>query len=311
MTILSTILGLLAAALFAAAAALQHRVTRTVAQARGDTAGHWLPVLGTVARLLRSPVWLAGLGCNVLGFAAHASALHTGSIAIVQALLAVQLMFALPMSYTRTGRPPAARDWLGTAAVCAGLAVLVLTRGGVAQTVRREPLPAVLLAAIVLIGVLLTVARSRLGRTARTALTGVAAGTGFSTTAVLTVVVADQLAVRGPVTTALDWPVYALGLSGLVAAVLAQEAFGSGSLPAALTAMTVADPVLSWLWGALLFDEAPPAGLSALWTLTLAGAAIAAGVALLAYSPTLRVAAAGPSAGITRAAGHAPSPVER
>ncbi|MEU7819293.1 DMT family transporter [Catellatospora sp. NPDC049133] len=289
MTILSTILGLLAAALFAAAAALQHRVTRAVAQARGDTDGHWLPVLGTVARLLRSPVWLAGLGCNVLGFAAHASALHTGSIAIVQALLAVQLMFALPMAYTRTGRPPAARDWLGTAAVCAGLAVLVLARGGVAQTVRREPLPAVLLAAIVLVAVLLTVARSRPGRTARTALTGVAAGTGFSTTAVLTVVVADQLATRGPLTAALDWPLYALALSGLVAAVLAQEAFGSGSLPAALTAMTVADPVLSWLWGALLFDEAPPAGFAALWALALAAAAIAAGVALLAYSPTQRV----------------------
>ncbi|GAA2403444.1 hypothetical protein Cme02nite_74840 [Catellatospora methionotrophica] len=146
-----------------------------------------------------------------------------------------------------------------------------------------------LLAAVVLIGVLLAAARGRPGRTARTALTGVAAGTGFSTTAVLTVVVADQFATGGPIATVLDWPVYALGLSGLVAALLAQEAFGSGSLPAALTAMTVADPVLSWLWGALLFDEAPPAGLAALWTLTLAGAAIATGVALLAYSPTLRV----------------------
>lgn len=293
MTITSTILGLLAAALFASAAALQHRVTRAVTLTRGDTAGRVLPVLGVAARLLRSPVWLAGLACNVLGFVAHAGALHTGSIAIVQALLAVQLMFALPLAYTRTGRLPAARDWSGTAAVCAGLALLVLARGGVEQTVRRAPLPGVLLAAGLLIGVLLLAGRGRGGGGPRTALAGIAAGAGFSTTAVLTVVVADQLADRGPLSTALDWPVYALALSGLVAAVLAQDAFGSGPLPAALTAMTVADPVLSWLWGALLFDQAPPTGLGALTALTAAGAAIAAGVALLAYSPTLRPGPAG------------------
>ncbi|MFC7758494.1 hypothetical protein ACFQY4_11235 [Catellatospora bangladeshensis] len=172
MTITSTLLGLLAAALFAVAAALQHRVTRAVAHARGDAPGRLLPVLGIVRRLLGSPVWLAGFCCNVLGFTAHAAALHTGAIGIVQALLAVQLMFALPMAYARTGRPPSARDWAGTAAVCVGLAVLVLARGGVAQTVRRGPLPAVLVAAVVLIAVLLLLARSRSGQGVRTALAG-------------------------------------------------------------------------------------------------------------------------------------------
>ncbi|GAA1644825.1 DMT family transporter [Catellatospora bangladeshensis] len=292
MTITSTLLGLLAAALFAVAAALQHRVTRAVAHARGDAPGRLLPVLGIVRRLLGSPVWLAGFCCNVLGFTAHAAALHTGAIGIVQALLAVQLMFALPMAYARTGRPPSARDWAGTAAVCVGLAVLVLARGGVAQTVRRGPLPAVLVAAVVLIAVLLLLARSRSGQGVRTALAGGAAGAGFSTTAVLTVVVADQLAARGPVSVALDWPVYALALSGLVAAVLAQEAYASGGLPTALTAMTVTDPVLSWLWGALLFDQAPPTGLFALSALAAAGTSIGAGVALLAHSPTLRTVSA-------------------
>ncbi|NUT32337.1 MAG: hypothetical protein HOV79_04590 [Hamadaea sp.] len=59
------------------------------------------------------------------------------------------------------------------------------------------------------------------------------------------------------------WQLYAFGASGLIAAVLAQDAFAGGSFPAALTAMTVADPLAAWVWGAILFDERPPTSLPA------------------------------------------------
>jgi hypothetical protein len=84
------------------------------------------------------------------------------------------------------------------------------------------------------------------------------------------------------------WHIYALAASGLVAAVLAQDAFASGSFPAARTAMTVADPpIAAWLRGALLLDQLPPSTVTALASLAAAGALISGGVALLAYSPTL------------------------
>ncbi|GHJ49220.1 hypothetical protein Cs7R123_65620 [Catellatospora sp. TT07R-123] len=296
MNLASIALGILAAALFAAAAALQHRVTSThrvvstqpvPGDRRDRPAEGWLPVLAVVPGLLRHRVWLAGLACNVLGFAAHAAALHTGSISIVQALLSVQLLLALPLATARTGRPPAPRDWWGTLAVVAGLVTLVLARGSVPQTVRHGRVPLVLLTVVLLIAGLLVAVRGRLGRVARTAAVGVAAGAGFSTTAVLTVVVTDELARGGPAALPLHWPLYALALSGLVAALLVQEAFRSGSLPTALTAMTVADPVFSWVWGALLFDAAPPTSVTALSALTASGVAIAVGVGTLAFSPTL------------------------
>jgi hypothetical protein len=85
----------------------------------------------------------------------------------------------------------------------------------------------------------------------------------------------------------LDWPTIGLFASGLTAAILVQWSFASGSLPAALTAMTVGDPLSSWIWSTVLFDAehapAPTFGWAA-----LAGVAMVSGVALLAYSPTLR-----------------------
>src|SRR5690349_1216617 len=79
--------------------------------------------------------------------------------------------------------------------------------------------------------------------------------------------------------------------SGLVAAILAQDAFASGSFPAALTAMTAADPIAAWLWGALLFDQVPPSNMVALASLAAAGILISTGVAILAYSPTITATA--------------------
>lgn len=285
----SIALGLLAALFFAAAGALQHSVTRRVALASAAADTGLLPVLGLVGRLLRSPIWLCGLACNVLGFGAHATALHLGSITIVQALLAVQLMLALPFATFRTGSYPLARDWLGTLAVCAGIATLVGVRGSVPQTVERgAAAPLMALAAVVLMAALVMVARSvRHHAPTRTALVGVAAGTGFSVTAAFTVIVTDDLSRRGPWATLLHWPIVCLALSGLVAALLVQQAFASGSFPTALTAMTIADPVMSWVWGAVLFDARPPTSPTALAGLALSGGLIGTGVALLAYSPTL------------------------
>jgi drug/metabolite transporter (DMT)-like permease len=265
---------------------LQHSATRSIALRTPRTPA-WLPVLGLLRRMLTHRVWWIGLSCNVLGFLFHAAALHLGSITIVQALLSVQLMFALPFAAARTRTPPLPRDWIGSAAVCLGLITLVAARGEVPQTMRRVSLVPVFAALAILIMASLVVTAKLVRPKARTALIGTAAGTGFSVTATFIVIVADQTVHGGPSVVFGHWHVYALATSGLIAAVLAQDAFASGSFPAALTAMTVADPVAAWLWGALLFDQAPPSHLAALVSLAAAGILICTGVALLASSPTI------------------------
>jgi len=273
----SIVLGLISAVFFAVAGALQHAVTRPTSLAHGKPA--WLPVIGVLWRLVRHPVWLGGILANVLGFLAHAAALRTGSITIVQALLSVQLMFALPLATVRSGRLPLARDWIGTASICAGLATLVMVRGDVPQTVGRQGNTAVVtLVALTLMG--LFVALARRWDAVRTAFVGAAAGTGFSLTAVFIVLMTHQLPQIG-------WPLLALPVSGLIAAVIAQDAYGSGSLPTAMTAMIVTDALMSWVWGAVLFDSRPPTSLASLSGLAASGLLLSVGVGLLAYSPTV------------------------
>jgi drug/metabolite transporter (DMT)-like permease len=289
------LLALTSALSFATAAAVQSTATRAIAVAaappkRGIV--RVVPVLGLLPRIVKSRLWWTGMGFNVLGFLFHASALHTGSIAIVQALLCVQLMFALPFATARLKRAPLVRDWIGSACTCLGIITLVTARGSVPQTFDRlHRLPYVVIAAPLFMGILVGIAHIARS-TLRTTLIGVAAGTGFSLTAVLVVVATHSLATDSVSTMAGHWTTYALAGSGLIAAILAQDAYASGSFPAALTAMTVADPIAAWLWGAILFDAEPPTTPDALFGLTVSGLLIFAGVALLANSPTLTRTAA-------------------
>jgi len=226
---------LLAAAVFALAANLQHRVTRP--------AGGLAP-LALAARILAHPVWLAGFLANFVGFLLHALALRRGDVSVVQAVLVVQLLFALPLATLRTGARPRLRDWLGTAAVCAGIATLALTRHNVEQAI--GPRDGLAVGGFGLIAIATLVTASRLCRRwppLRTALLGLAAGTCFSITATFIVLVVRHVSAVGVWRGLLDWPTIGLFASGLTAAILVQWSFASGSLPAALTAMTVGDPL--------------------------------------------------------------------
>jgi hypothetical protein len=284
-------LSLLAALLFAVSAAMQQRAAREAARRRtADRAASrsWLPVLGVLSRLVRDRRWLAGWLANVAGFGTHATALHAGSITVVQSLLMVQLLVALALGPHR----PMCRDWLGTLAVCAGLAILVTVHSGVARApARRVDVALVALVAAALIAGLITVARvARPRPQVRSALVGVAAGACFCLTAVFVVVVTDDLSRGGLGAVASDWATLGLAASTSLGGLLVQDAFASGSLPTALTAltaMTIADPLCSTVAGMSLWDAGPTPGPGTLIAYTVVAVLVTAGVVLLANSPTL------------------------
>jgi hypothetical protein len=248
-----------------------------------------LRIVVLLLRLLRDPWWLAGWLANVIGFALHALALHRGSIAVVQAVLVVQLLFALPLAAIPTASWPLRRDWVGMAAVCTGLISLLLIRGEIPQTTaRRGTVPLVALVAGALVLALLAVAHVvRRHVQTRTAAVAVAAGVNISMTAVFLVFVTDDLAKRGLLATVSDWPMLGIIASTALGMVLVQESFASGSLATALTAITITDPLTSWAAGGVLFDVRPPLQPATIIGGVLAGALVVAGVALLANSPTL------------------------
>ena len=59
---------------------------------------------GLLLRMVRRPVWLAGIAIDALGFVAQAIALTIGRLAVVQPLLVSAVVFALPLGAKITGQ---------------------------------------------------------------------------------------------------------------------------------------------------------------------------------------------------------------
>ena len=93
--------------------------------AKGGGFDPWL-----VFRLARQPAWLLGLTCMIAGFGFQVSALRFGPLALVQPILAIELLFVfgylalLPVS-RRTGPGVRWRDWLAVVVMCAGISVFL------------------------------------------------------------------------------------------------------------------------------------------------------------------------------------------
>ncbi|MFI0481075.1 DMT family transporter [Actinomadura sp. 9N215] len=272
---------LLAAFLFAGAAALQYRAARRAVHGGSDaTAAH-----GLIRRLVRDPVWLTGWGVNLAGFCAQAIALHFGSTAIVQPLLVTQLVFTIMLGTVGTGRRPARMDLLGGVAVSAGLAVLFTVPGAIPP--EGEPSrPRLFLAGLIAAPLIVVLSRAAWLRRGpvRAALLGVCAGLCFAATAVLIKLTTASLVDHGVAATAVDWPGYALAGSTLLGLVIEQRAFAAGSLPAAMTAMTMTNPIASYLVAVLAFQTMPPRTVSAFVAVSFTAMLLTAGVALLSRS---------------------------
>jgi hypothetical protein len=69
---------------------------------------------------------------------------------------------------------------------------------------------------------------------------------------------------------------------------LAQQAYAAGSLAVAVAAMTVTNPIVSYLLGLLTFDVPPPTGVGTLAAVVVSLLLLALGAVGLAHSPTVR-----------------------
>jgi hypothetical protein len=288
--LLSWTMALVAALFFAVSATIQQGAARAAAAyAQPPTSDRrlWLPVLGLLGRLARDRLWLFGWLLNVAGFIAHAAALHFGSITVVQAILVVQIIMAVGVAAIVRRERPRSRDWLGAVTVATGVILVVAIRGQVVQVAppRVEVARAMAVSATTILTILV-LARGVVRRELRSALTAIGAGISFCTTAILIVVVTGDLSRHGPIGV-VSWPAPALALSAVIGSLLVQDSFAGGSLPVALTAMTVTDPVSSAFAGLVLFDAALPTG-AAIIGLVLAAILIAVGVTVVANSGVVR-----------------------
>lgn len=233
---------------YAVAMVLQQRSARTVpatASLRPDL----------VVELLRRRVWLAGIGCNLAAFGLRGLALSAGSLAVVQPVVLLGLLFALLIETRSERRALTSREAAGSLALVVGLATFVLAA---APGPGRTDVPAVdwlALAAVVGGAAGLAVAwASRLTGGRRAPGLALGAALLLALTTALTKQVADDVAAHGP-GAATSWAPYALVAVGALAVLVTQSAFQAGPLRASLPVISVVEPLTSVLVGAWVFQE--------------------------------------------------------
>lgn len=244
--------------------------------------------LTLLARLLQNRVWLLGLGCDVVGYVLQFIALGHGPLVIVQPLLVCGLLFALPIGAAWAGRRLRRRDWLAAVLVCAGLAVFL----GVAEPAAgHSDVSSVAWVALLAStgGAALLLVGLSLGRHPwqRAVLLSAAAGVVYGASAALTKT-SSHLLDAGVFHLVDHWQPYVLLVAAVGGMVLAQSAFQAGSLDASLPMMTVVDPIVSIVIGAVAFGETISSGPPAVVLEVIALIAMSGGVFLLARAEAVR-----------------------
>ncbi len=276
---MTVVLAVAAALLFGTGVALQQRAALEV-----PTAHALRPRL--LIALIRRPLWLGGLGCEIGGFALQAAALANGSLVAVQPILTVDLVFTLAIGAAWARRRLSRRDWLGVGSTVVGMAVFLLAVNPDRHSRDVGDTKGWLLCVTWI--VLITAAAAALGAASggarRAAYFGVAAGVANGFMAVLIKTLADELD-QGVGSALRSWPLYAVVGAGIVAMLLMQSAYQADHPTVALPVINVVDPLVSSLIGVTLFNEHVSLGGGNAVLIGAAAALISFGMISLARTP--------------------------
>jgi drug/metabolite transporter (DMT)-like permease len=224
-------------------------------------------------------------------------ALRRGSLVLVEPLLVLSLVFALPVTAWLDHRRISARDVASTAIIMGGLALFL----GVAHPGLGHPHASAtawtVLTVVIVATCGATVVGARGGSRPRAAvLLGFGSGTAFGYVAALTERTGHLLD-RGVVHTLTTWEPYALIAGGAVALLLTQSAFHAGALRLSLPTLTVAQPLVAVIIGLGLFGEhIDSRGAAPGWE-ALGLAMVVSGVFALTQSPVIGTDDVGPGPG--------------
>jgi hypothetical protein len=203
-----------------------------------------------VVDLVRQPLWLIAIGANIAGFALQVVALAFGSLALVQPILALDLMFAVLILWYRGHRanlkfPKVKHMLAGVAATTVGVAgFLAIGQPSAGNTqARLGILPPLAIGIIVVTGGCLAVAARN--RTLRPLALALACGVNYGVAAFLIKLVTSEFGSgAGQVFT--NWPIYIFAVVGPAGYILNQNAFQQGTLLAPVQAIiSAADPIIS------------------------------------------------------------------
>ncbi len=263
---------------FAVSAVLQQRDARDTPE---DDSLSWR----LIADLLRRPRWLLGMGCVLLGFSFQATALSLAPVAVVEPLIATELVLALPFASGFGKRRLGVREWLGAAAVSAGVGIFM----AVSSPAGGNPEPSLVtwlsvgLPVLAVAGCAIALA-GREETPRRAAMLAVAAGACFALLALILQSVVTLFSV-GPATAFTSWQPYVLALLGPVAFTIAQSAYQAAPLAISLPIIDSVEPAGAVLCSVLAFHQNLSLDPTALALESAGGLVALTGIFLLGRSP--------------------------
>lgn len=278
MTVVAITLAVVGAVCFAGAAALQHRAVDAVT---GPGPGDALTLRGLRA-LVRRPGWLAGFALGGGGAGLHAAALVLAPLSVVQPIGVLAVPFAVLLAVRRTRRLPAATVLAGVALSVAGVAAFVAIT---ASTAVNAPVPdgatlvaAASAAALVLV---LAVFGALCSGWARSVACATAGAVAFGLVSALLRAISQQVA-NGSAGPEVIASAAGIGVALLVGSWLVQQGFAAGPPEGVIACLTVVDPIVAVVLGAVLLGEGAATPVDTALLLAACAVAAVAGVLTLA-----------------------------
>src|SRR5690348_10399795 len=240
-------------------------------------------------RLAHQPAWLLGIVAMIGGFIFQITALRFGDLALVQPILAAELLFVFGYLAIAGTRRVTGRDLLAAAAMSAGIGVflrLAAPSGGRLHAPGSSWLLAGLVTAGVVVAALAVASgpgrRPGASRGRRAAVLGAATGVSWGFMAAVIKELSAHLGSPGALFS--TWSLYVLVAAGTVTMLLASHALAAGPLAASQPGFTIVDPLAASLLGVFLFGEHIRTDAAALAGEALALAVVIAGAAALSRS---------------------------
>jgi hypothetical protein len=206
--------------------------------------------------LLHKPRWLLGIGCMISGYLVSAWSIGHLELTLVEPLLTTYLVWALVLAVPMSKQSVKLTEVVGALVLCAGVALLSLSRStkpiGLSFGSFSHWPAAAIIAAVAFISV--EVGHRSRGQV-RATLVGLGAGLVFGIQDALTRQTLEIL--QGHPVTVLftNWPPYCLLATGLVGIWLMQNAFSAGPLHNSLPTIAAGEPVAGIALGIVVFGD--------------------------------------------------------
>ncbi|GAA5008483.1 DMT family transporter [Kitasatospora paranensis] len=194
--------------------------------------------------LMRMPDWLLGIGFMVAGLILSAVALSQGEVALVEPLLATNLVFAMLLARWLTGTRLGRSGWCGVALIALGVTAFIAAGRPEGGGAAAGPLRFWLVVGIVAgLALLLVALARRMPLFEEATLLALAAGLLYGLQDALTRMTSERLDSGGLGAVVRSWQPYTVVVIGVVGLLLVQSAFEAAPLRMSLPALTAAQPL--------------------------------------------------------------------